>query len=141
MSDAKAYAPDYLAVDVFLAVEQLVGRMPLVVSVGFMPPSIVAVILGCLGFAEQVGRVGCLAIGPSGTLVPSGGALMLAPAFGALEAVGHSGEPTARGGPGLVGAQRPIPRYARARSPVRVSGRDIGAGIGALRCTERDGKA
>jgi hypothetical protein len=57
--------------------------MPLVVGGGFMPPSILAVILGCLGLAEQLGRVGRLAIGPRGPLVPSGGALMLAP-LGAL---------------------------------------------------------
>jgi hypothetical protein len=46
------------AVDVLLAVEQLVGPMPLVVSVGFMPSSILAVILGCLGLAEPLCRVG-----------------------------------------------------------------------------------
>jgi hypothetical protein len=83
---------------VLLAVEQLVGRVPLVVSGGFMPPSILAVILGCLGLAEQLGRVGRLAIGPGGLLVCSGGALVLAPALGALVVaplvVGHSREPS-----------------------------------------------
>ena len=49
------------AVDVLLAVEQLVGRMPLVVSGGFMPPSILAVVLCRTGLAEQLGRVGRLA--------------------------------------------------------------------------------
>jgi hypothetical protein len=72
--------------------------MPLVVSIGFMPPSILAVILACLGLAEQLGRVSRLAIGPGGPLVPSGGALMLAPALGALVValviVGHSKEPS-----------------------------------------------
>jgi hypothetical protein len=75
--------------------------MPLVVSVGFMPPSILAVILGCLGLAEPLGRVGRLAIGSGGPLVPSGGALMLAPALGALVValvvIGHSREPSSRG--------------------------------------------
>jgi hypothetical protein len=73
---------------------ELVGPMPLVVSGGFMPPSILAVILSCLGLAEQFGRVGRLAIGPGGPLVPSGGALMAAPALGALVVVGHSREPS-----------------------------------------------
>jgi hypothetical protein len=89
--------------------EQLVGPMPLVVSVGFMPPSILAVILGCLGLAEYLGRVRRLSIGPSGPLVPSGGALMLAPALGALEValvvVGHSREPSSEGWGRLVGAE------------------------------------
>jgi hypothetical protein len=65
--------------------------MPLVVGSGFMPPSILAVILGCPGLAEHLGRVGRLAIGPRGSLVPGGSALMLAP-LGALVAcvlVGH----------------------------------------------------
>jgi hypothetical protein len=89
-----------VAVDVLLAVGQLVGPMPLVVSVGFMPSSILAVILGCLGLAEPLCRVGRLAIGPGGPLVPSGGALMLAPASSALVVlvvVGHSREPSSRG--------------------------------------------
>jgi hypothetical protein len=72
--------------------------MPLVVSIGFMPPSILAVILACLGLAEQLGRGSRLAIGPGGPLVPSGGAQMLAPALGALVValviVGHSKEPS-----------------------------------------------
>jgi hypothetical protein len=93
-----------------VAIEQLVGPTPLVVSVGFMPPSILAVILGCLGLAEYLGRVRRLSIGPSGPLVPSGGALMLAPALGALEVavvvVGHSREPSSEGLGALVGAQR-----------------------------------
>ena len=44
-----------------------------------MAPSILAVILGCPGLAEQLGRFARLTIGPGGPLVPSGGVLMLAP--------------------------------------------------------------
>jgi len=74
-------------------VETLIGATPLVVSGGFMPPSIIAVILSCLGLSEQLGRVGRFAIGPGGPLVRGGGALMLAP-LRALGVVGHSREPT-----------------------------------------------
>jgi hypothetical protein len=98
------------AVDVLLAVEQLVGRMPLVVSGGFMLPSILAVILGCPGLAEQFGRVSRLTIGPGGALVPSGGALMLASALGALVlalvVVGHSSETSCVSGFGDGGPRR-----------------------------------
>jgi hypothetical protein len=70
--------------------------MPLLVSGSFMPPSILAVILGCPGFAEQLGRVGRLAIGPGSPLVPCGRALVLASALGALVVallvVGHPSE-------------------------------------------------
>ena len=62
-----------------------------------MPPSIIAVILSCLGLSKQLGRVGRFAIGPGGPLVRGGGALVLAPfrPLGvALRIVGHSGEPT-----------------------------------------------
>jgi hypothetical protein len=76
-----------------LASRRLVGPTPLVVSGGFMPPSIIAVILSFPGLAEQLGGVGGLAIGPGRPLVPRGGALTLAP-LGALVVVGHSREPT-----------------------------------------------
>ena len=49
-----------------------------------MAARILAVILGGVGFAEQLGRVGPFAIGPGGPFVPGGGALMPAPALGAL---------------------------------------------------------
>ena len=82
--------------------------MPLVVSGGFMAAGILAMILGGVGFAEQLGRVGRLAIGPGGPFVPGGRVLMPAPALGALVVplviVGHWGEPTSRSG-GLLGAQ------------------------------------
>jgi hypothetical protein len=80
------------SIDVLLAVEQLVGPVPLVVSGGFMPPSILAVILCCTSLAEQLGRVGCLAVRPGGALMPGRGALTLASALGALVPVGHSSE-------------------------------------------------
>jgi len=57
-----------------------------------MPPSILAVILGRPGLAEPLGRIGRLPIGPGGALVPSGGALMLAPLCAlvvVLVVVGH----------------------------------------------------
>ena len=99
--------------------------MPLVVSGGFMTPSILAVILSCLGLAEQVGRVGRLAIGPGGLLVASRGALMLAPALGALVVaplvVGHSREPSSvlcfgEGGPRATLGAAP-PGRAEKRNP------------------------
>ena len=65
---------------------QLVGMAPLVVGVRFMSPSVLAVILGCLGLAESVGGVGGLAVGPSGAFMPSGGALMLLTPLGTLVA-------------------------------------------------------
>ena len=75
--------------------------MPLVVSVSFMPTSILAVILGCLGLAEHLGRVGCFTIGSGGSLMPGGGPLMLAPAPRALVAallvVRHSTEASQAG--------------------------------------------
>jgi hypothetical protein len=58
---------------------RLAGATPLVVSGGFMPPSIIAVILGFPGLAEQIGGVGRLAIGPRAWWRP----LVLAP-LGAL---------------------------------------------------------
>jgi hypothetical protein len=77
--------------------------MPLVVSGGFMAARILAVILGGVGFAEQLGRVGRLAIGPGGPFVPGGGALMPAPALGALVVplvvVGHPRQPSSTGRP------------------------------------------
>ena len=71
--------------------------MPLVVSGGFMPPSIVAVILSFPGLAEQLGGVGGLAIAPGGPFVPGGDALMPAPLRALLVAfavVGHTREAT-----------------------------------------------
>ena len=67
-------------------------------------------ILSFPGLAEQLGRVGGLAIGPGGPLVPGGGALTLAPLGAlvvALVVVGHSREPTSGfafggGGPSVV---------------------------------------
>jgi hypothetical protein len=96
--------------------------VPFVVSGGFMPPSILAVILGCLGLAEQLGRVGRLAIGPGGLLVPGGGALMLAPALAGLVVgslvVRHLREPTS-----CMRAATPLPLRAAAdgRGWVRTS--------------------
>ena len=66
--------------------------MPLVVGVGFMAPSIFAVILGCPALTEQLRRFGRFSIGPGGPLVPSGVALMLAPLDALI--VGHSREPS-----------------------------------------------
>jgi len=70
--------------------------MPLVVSGVFMPASILAVILGRARLAEQLGRVGRLAIGPGGPLVACGGALVPASSLSALVVallvVGHSSE-------------------------------------------------
>ena len=66
--------------------------MPLVVSAGFMAPSIVAVTLGRLGLTEQIGRVGRVTIGPGGPLMSGGGALMstaLGAVVVALVVVGH----------------------------------------------------
>ena len=66
-----------------------------------MPAGIFAMILGCPGIAEQVGRVGRLAIGPGGPLVPGGCALMPVPALAALlvpvVVVGHLTEPSSMG--------------------------------------------
>jgi hypothetical protein len=80
---------------------RLVGSMPLVVSGGLMPARIFAMILGCLGLAEPLGRVGRLAIGPGGPLVPGGCALMPVPALAALlvpvVVVRHSTEPSSTG--------------------------------------------
>ena len=74
--------------------------MPLVVGGGFMPARILAVILGCIGLAEQLGRVGRLAIGPGGPLVPGGGALMPAPALVVpVLVVGHWTERSSTGRP------------------------------------------
>jgi hypothetical protein len=112
---------------------RLVGPTPLVVSGGFMPPSIIAVILGFPGLAEQFGRVGGLAIGPGGPLVPGGGALMLAPLGAlvvALLVISQSREPTSVLRLEEVGrvswwarfslsqAKQAPPRGARVRSPV-----------------------
>jgi hypothetical protein len=66
-----------------------------------MTPSILAVILGRPRLAEPLGRLGRLPIGPGGALVPSGGALMLAPLCAlvvALVVVGHRREPSSTGG-------------------------------------------
>lgn len=71
--------------------------MPLVVSSGFMPPSIIAAILSFPGMAEQLGGVGGLAIATGGPLVPGGVTLMPAPLGAllvALAVVGHSREAT-----------------------------------------------
>jgi hypothetical protein len=62
-----------------------------------MSPSVLAVILGCVGLAEQVGEVGGLAVGPSGAFMPGGCALMLMATPGTLVVVftviGHLEEP------------------------------------------------
>jgi hypothetical protein len=66
-----------------------------------MAPSILAVILGRPGLADPLGRIGRLPIGPGGTLVPGGGALMLAPLYAlvvALSVFGHPREPSSTGG-------------------------------------------
>ena len=54
----------------------VVGLVPLVVGVAFLPPSGLAVMLGCLRVVKHVGDVGRFALGAGGPLVPSGGALM-----------------------------------------------------------------
>ena len=76
--------------------QTLVGPMPLVVSVGFVPPSILSVSFGRLGLTEQIGRVGRLAIRPGGPLVPCGGPLVPAPLAALVVVVGHSTEPSPR---------------------------------------------
>ncbi len=53
-----------------------VGLVPLVVGVAFVPPSGLAVMLGCLCVVKYLGGVGRLALGAGGPLVRSGGALM-----------------------------------------------------------------
>ena len=68
--------------------------MPLVVGIGLMPASILAVTLGRLVLAEQLGHISRLAVGPSGPVVPGGRSLMLLATPGtlavALMLVGHS---------------------------------------------------
>jgi hypothetical protein len=54
----------------------VVGLVPLVVSVAFVPPSGLAMMLGCLRVVKHLGGVGRFALGAGGPLVPSGGALM-----------------------------------------------------------------
>jgi hypothetical protein len=54
----------------------VVGLVPLVVGVAFLPPSGLAVMLGCLCVVKHLGGVGRLALAAGGPLVPSGGALM-----------------------------------------------------------------
>lgn len=110
-----------VAVDALLVVESLVAPTSLVVSGGFMPPSILAVILGCPGLAEPLGRVGRLPIGPGGALVPSGGTLTLAPLPAlvvALVVLGHLREPSLHGS-GLVGAQLDAECSRRAAAVMR----------------------
>ncbi len=50
--------------------------MTLVVGVAFVPPSGLAVMLGCLRVVKYLGGVGRLALGVGGPLVRSGGVLM-----------------------------------------------------------------
>jgi hypothetical protein len=59
----------------------------LVVSGALMPPSSLAVTLGCLRVAKHLGGASSLALGPCGPLVPGSGALMLTPTPGALVVV------------------------------------------------------
>jgi hypothetical protein len=54
----------------------VVGLVPLVVGVGFLPPSGLAVMLRCLSVVKHLGGVGRFALGAGGPLVRSGGALM-----------------------------------------------------------------
>jgi hypothetical protein len=54
----------------------VVGLVPLVVGVAFVPPSGLAVMLGCLRVVKHLGRVGRFALDAGGPLVRSGGALM-----------------------------------------------------------------
>jgi hypothetical protein len=54
----------------------VVGLVPLVVGVAFLPPSGLAVMLGCLRVVKHLGGVGRFALGAGGPLVRSGGALM-----------------------------------------------------------------
>jgi hypothetical protein len=50
--------------------------VPLVVGVAFLPPSGLAVMLGCLRVVKYLGDVGRFALGAGAPLVRSGGALM-----------------------------------------------------------------
>jgi len=50
--------------------------VPLVVSVAFLPPSGLAVMLGCLRVVKHLGGVGRFALAAGGPLVRSGGTLM-----------------------------------------------------------------
>jgi hypothetical protein len=50
--------------------------VPLVVGVAFVPPSGLAVMLGCLRVVKHLGGVGRFALGAGGPLVRCGGALM-----------------------------------------------------------------
>jgi hypothetical protein len=54
----------------------VVGLVPLVVGVAFLPPSGLAVMLGCLRVVKHLGGVGRFAFSAGGPLVRSGGALM-----------------------------------------------------------------
>lgn len=54
----------------------VVGLVPLVVSVAFLPPSGLAVMLGCLRVVKHLGGVGRFSLAAGGPLVRSGGALM-----------------------------------------------------------------
>jgi hypothetical protein len=54
----------------------VVGLVPFLVGVAFLPPSGLAVMLGCLGVAKHLGGVGRLALGAGGPLVRSGGVLV-----------------------------------------------------------------
>ena len=85
--------------------------MPLVVSVGFVPPSIVAVSFGRLGLTEQIGRVGRLAIRPGGPLVPCGRALVPAPLGALVVVVGHSTGAYFRKNPHGPGRDRTYDRW------------------------------
>jgi hypothetical protein len=54
----------------------VVGLVPLVVGVAFLPPSGLAVMLRCLSVVKHLGDVGRFALGAGGPLVRSSGALM-----------------------------------------------------------------
>ena len=54
----------------------VVGLVPLVVGVAFLPPSGLAVMFGCLRVVKHLGGVGRFALGPGGPLVRTGRALM-----------------------------------------------------------------
>ena len=97
----------------------VVGLVPLVVGAAFLPPSGLAVILGCLRVAKHLGGVGRFALGAGGPLVRSGGALMRpAPTLDALVMLvlglaGHRGS--------VPGGERLVIYWTELRWPELVS--------------------
>jgi uncharacterized membrane protein YoaK (UPF0700 family) len=78
--EAQGPTPSRVVVNEALASLPLgVGLVPLIVGVAFLPPSGLAVMLGCLRVVKHLRGVGRFALGAGGPLVRSGGALMRPP--------------------------------------------------------------